>query len=100
MYEIYNATVIRWLLIWNDFLAWFDDKIIDGIVNLSATVVRVFSVIDGWIDEYIVDGSVNALASVVKSLGKTVRLVQTGQVQNYILGAVLGTVIIIILTLI
>lgn len=98
--EIYDATVIRGLLVWNDFLSWFDNRIIDGLVNLSATIVRLFSVLDGWLDTYLVDGLVNGLASVVTSLGKGVRQIQTGQVQNYVLGAVLGTVLIIILTMI
>ena len=98
--EIYQATVIRGLLVWNDFLSWFDNRIIDGLVNLSATIIRVFSVVDGWLDKYIVDGLVNGLGLMISGLGKGVRKVQTGQVQNYVLGAVLGTVLIIILTMI
>jgi NADH-quinone oxidoreductase subunit L len=98
--EIYNATVIRGLLIWNDFLSWFDGAIIDGIVNGSAWIVRNFSVLDGLFDKYIVDGLVNGVAVLFSGFGKGLRRIQTGQVQNYVLGAVLGTAIIIILTMI
>ncbi len=98
--EIYNATVIRGLLIWNDFLSWFDGAVIDGIVNGSAWVVRNFSVLDGLFDKYIVDGLVNGVGLLISGFGKGLRRIQTGQVQNYVLGAVLGTAIIIILTMI
>lgn len=100
MDEIYNATVINGLLLWNDALAWFDSHIIDGIVNGSAWVVRNFSALDGLFDKYVVDGLVNGVAAVIRGFGDGVRRVQTGQIQNYILGAVLGTVLIIILTMI
>jgi NADH-quinone oxidoreductase subunit L len=98
--EIYDATVIRGLLLWNDALAWFDQHVIDAFVNFWAFAVRNFSKFDGLFDKYVVDGLVNGVAAVVLYAGKNLRKVQTGQIQNYILGALAGTLIIIVLTII
>ena len=98
--ELYNATIVTGLLLWNRILAWFDLHIIDGIVNFMGTLLRVFTAFDGLFDKYVVDGLVNGVANLTLVVGKGVRRIQTGQIQNYILGALLGTVLIIILTMI
>ena len=98
--EIYGATFVKGLLVWNQILAWFDQNVIDGLVNLAGRVMRVFSVFDGLFDQYVVDGLVNAVADITLGFGRGIRKIQTGQIQNYILGALLGMVLIIILTMI
>ncbi len=98
--EIYNATFVRGLLLWNNMLAWFDGHIIDGIVNGSAFVVRNVSKFSGIFDLGFVDGLVNATARLINRVGQTARKIQTGQVQYYILGALAGLVLIIVVTLI
>lgn len=98
--EIYDATVINGLLLWNNALAWFDEHVIDAFVNLWGIIFRVFSSFDGLFDKYIVDGLVNGVGNATQFLGKELRKIQTGQVQNYILSALAGVVIIIILTMI
>jgi len=100
MDEFYHATVVTGLLKWNDLLAWFDQHIIDAVVNFMAVLMRGFSSFDGLFDKYIVDGLVNGVAAVVGIFGRGLREIQTGKLQNYILGAVLGTVFIIILSMI
>jgi NADH-quinone oxidoreductase subunit L len=98
--EIYNATFVRGLLLWNNMLAWFDGHIIDGIVNGSAFVVRNVSKFSGIFDLGFVDGLVNATARLINRVGQTARKIQTGQVQYYILGALAGLILIIVVTLI
>ncbi len=98
--EIYNATFVRGLLLWNNMLAWFDSHIIDGIVNGSAVVVRTVSKFSGIFDLGFVDGLVNATARLINRVGQTARKIQTGQVQYYILGALAGLILIIVITLI
>jgi len=94
--EIYNATFVRGLLLWNNFLAWFDSRIIDGIVNGAAFVTRNFSAFTGLFDLGFIDGIVNGIADITQGLGQRFRKVQTGQVQYYILGALAGAVLIVI----
>jgi NADH-quinone oxidoreductase subunit L len=98
--EIYGATVIRGTLLWNNMLSWIDAHIIDGIVNGSAWVTKGASFFSGLFDLHIIDGLVNALADVTQNFGRNIRRIQTGQVQGYILGALLGLVVIIMWTLV
>jgi NADH-quinone oxidoreductase subunit L len=66
------------------FLSWFDKWIVDGIVNGTASVTRVFSKISGYFDTYVVDGFVNATAFLSGFIGLNFKKLQTGKVQTYI----------------
>ena len=85
--EIYMALVVRPLLAFADFLAWFDRTIIDGVVNGSAMLTRLTSQLIGRFDQGVVDGLVNGAARGVGQVGATLRRTQSGLVQNYVLGA-------------
>jgi NADH-quinone oxidoreductase subunit L len=74
-------------------LRWFDDTVIDGIVNGSAWLARILSTISGRFDMDVVDGIVNATAYVSGLLGVVLRKFQTGKVQTYILFAVVSVMI-------
>ena len=63
---------------------WFNQNILDGIVNLAAT----FSVGMGrfiyWIvDQGMVDGSINASGRSASASGQFLRRIQTGQIRQY-----------------
>jgi NADH-quinone oxidoreductase subunit L len=91
--EMYDATVIRFSMVISKMLAWFDAKIVDGIVNGVAIMTRNFAFANGSFDKYIVDGLVNFTAFFVNTTGAVLRKLQTGKVQTYIvlaLFAVLG----------
>lgn len=94
--EIYHATVIPGALGWGKMLSWFDTHIVDGIVNGTSTVTRGFSRISNWFDTFVVDGLVNLSAMMSGFLGLTLRRLQTGKVQSYILFVVFSILIIII----
>lgn len=99
MDEIYDATAIRGTLGLSRGLAWFDLKVIDGIVNGSAWVTRGYSFITGWFDNVVVDGLVNLTAWIVGFWGRLARLLQGGQVQRYILytAAAVGVVVVMLI---
>ena len=82
--EIYDASFITGTLKLGSLLSWFDKWIVDGIVNGSATVTRIFSKISGYFDTYIVDGFVNATAFISGFIGLNFKRLQTGKVQTYI----------------
>ncbi|NTU96990.1 MAG: NADH-quinone oxidoreductase subunit L [Chlorobiaceae bacterium] len=91
--EMYEATVIRFSIVLSKMLAWFDAKIVDGIVNGVAIMTRNFAFANGSFDKYVVDGLVNFTAFFVNTTGAVLRKLQTGKVQTYIvmaLFAVLG----------
>ena len=91
--EIYDATFINGTTRSSDILAWFDNKIIDGIVNGSATLTRLFSRISGLFDTYIVDGLVNATAFFSGFIGLNFKRIQTGKVQTYIVLVVFSIIV-------
>jgi len=74
-------------------LAWFDQNVIDGIVNgVAAATIWISRVIAGF-DTYVVDGLVNMLAGVTQFTGLLFRQLQTGRVQTYVMYVVLGVVV-------
>ena len=92
--EFYGATVTRRVMDAARAVFAFDAKIIDGLVNGTAWVTRLFSRITGGTDKYLVDGLVNAIAAFIISLMSPLfRAAQTGLAQNYALVMVLGLVV-------
>ena len=63
---------------------WFNQNIIDGVVNGFGTVVRKVS---GWVyrnvDQRVVDGAVNGSAAVAQNAGSAIRPIQSGKVNQY-----------------
>lgn len=95
--ELYNFAAVGLTLAISRFLAWFDLKIIDGIVNGSAAVTRFFARFSGGFDNIVVDGLVNLTAYLSGVLGIFLRKMQTGKVQTYIVLVIFSLVIIVFL---
>jgi len=93
--EIYQAAVIRPLLLFSRFLGGFDNLIIDGMVNGSGWIVRIGAVITGWFDNLFVDGLVNGVADTTTAIGARMKRLQTGAIQTYV-AAVFGGMIALI----
>jgi NADH:ubiquinone oxidoreductase subunit 5 (subunit L)/multisubunit Na+/H+ antiporter MnhA subunit len=95
--ELYRATFIAATLQSSRMLSWFDRNVVDGAVNLSGWIARVLAAIDGLIDTYVVDGLVNAVAEALTRSGATLRRLQTGQVQGYIILTMAGAIALVVL---
>ena len=95
--EAYQASFVNGTVGLSGLLSWFDRTIIDGIVNLAGTAGRFCSSIQGWIDTNIVDGAVNLVASLSMRAGRSLRRVQTGRIQNYVLGLTAGAVVLVVI---
>ncbi len=93
--ELYDLTAIAGTLSFSSFLSWFDNTIVDGIVNGSATVTRFASRMSGWFDNTIVDGAVNFTAFFSGFVGLSFRRLQTGKVQTYIVFVVFAVIILL-----
>ena len=91
--ELYNAIVVGGTLAFTGVLKWFDEVIIDGIVNGTGAVTKVGSYISGKFDEIVIDGFVNATAYVSGLTGLVLRKIQTGKVQTYVVFAVFGVMV-------
>ena len=96
--EIYDATFVRAFQLGARAMAWFDANAVDGLVNLMGTISLGVAWIGGAIDKYFVDGAVNAVAQLTLEGGRRVRRVQTGRINNYVLGVVVGVIILVVIT--
>jgi NADH-quinone oxidoreductase subunit L len=93
--ELYGVLFVRPTVAVAGYLRTFDVYVVDMIVNLVgfagvglARLYRVF-------DLYVVDGIVNLLGWIAKALGGTLRYVQTGRAQNYLLAIALGVIVLL-----
>jgi NADH-quinone oxidoreductase subunit L len=91
--ELYSKTAVAFTLGLSNFLAWFDQKVIDGIVNGTATITRHTSFASGTFDKVVVDGLVNLTATVTGFFGLVFRKLQTGKVQTYLVMVLTGIII-------
>jgi NADH-quinone oxidoreductase subunit L len=95
--ELYQATVVRGSLWVSRAAYWFDQNVIDGLVNFAGAVGRGVAYVDAAIDKYVVDGLVNGIGDLIVSGGKNLRRVQTGQINAYLFGALGGALVFVIL---
>ncbi len=96
--EFYQRVFVRGFQRSADAMSWFDAKVVDGLVNLMGTLSRGAAWISGAIDTYLVDGAVNGLASLFLAGGRRMRHLQTGRINNYVLGVVVGIIILVVIT--
>ncbi len=97
--EVYQKVFVRGLLRLNDALAWFDLRVIDGLVNLSAEWTRITSFLSGWFDRTFVDGAVNLTGSLTAWSGARLRRIQTGRIQMYLYYVAGGVLVILMFQL-
>jgi NADH:ubiquinone oxidoreductase subunit 5 (subunit L)/multisubunit Na+/H+ antiporter MnhA subunit len=63
---------------------WFNQKVIDGVVNGAAIVARYAAqFVYDVIDQEVVDGAVNGAGFTAEGGGSVLRTLQTGRVQQY-----------------
>ncbi|MFC2132122.1 NADH-quinone oxidoreductase subunit L, partial [Bacteroidota bacterium] len=93
--EVYHATVIAGTVGISKVSAIFDNKVVDGMVNLTALLTRGFGYFIGHFDNIVIDGFVNLTANVTAVSGALLRKVQTGRVQSYVVMVLLGIIILV-----
>ena len=79
-------------------LRWVDTWIVDGAVNLAGWIGKVFGFLQGWIDRWFVDGLVDFVGGVIIGAGRELRKLQSGRIQSYVYGLVIGSVALVVLT--
>ena len=91
--EMYDWAFVNGTHVLMRFLRWFDETIIDGIVNGFATVTSFVARISSWIDDNIIDGIVRGTASTADSAGGLLSKIQTGKVQTYLVFIVFSAMV-------
>jgi len=77
---------------WSAGVYWFNQTVLDGIVNGAAALTRGLSGPIMWLDRNVIDGIVNGAGTAMESFGKGLRTIQTGKVQWYAVGLFAGVV--------
>jgi NADH-quinone oxidoreductase subunit L len=78
---------------WSAGIYWFNQQVLDGIVNGAATLARGLSRAVAWFDRSVIDGFVNGAANVADEGGGLLKYLQSGNVQWYAVGVVAGVVV-------
>jgi NADH-quinone oxidoreductase subunit L len=94
--EIYQALFVNNLLRLNNFLAKFDLKVVDGLVNLTGFLTKVSAYISGGFDRIFVDGLVNLVGNIARWAGAGLRRAQSGQIQTYLYYAAGGVLLVML----
>jgi NADH-quinone oxidoreductase subunit L len=94
--DIYNTLFLNGSHTVMKGLRWFDETVIDGIVNGAAKVTTFFSRISGWVDNHVVDGLVNGTAATADKAGGLLSRIQTGKVQTYLLYVILSFLVLFV----
>jgi NADH-quinone oxidoreductase subunit L len=94
--ELYQLVFVRGALLLASAGAWFDQHVIDFLVDGSARATALVSWVNGLFDNYFIDGMVNRIADSTFAAGDKFRKIQTGNINSY-LYVILGAVIIAII---
>jgi NADH:ubiquinone oxidoreductase subunit 5 (subunit L)/multisubunit Na+/H+ antiporter MnhA subunit len=77
---LYRASLNKW---------WFDELNHLLFIVIGGRLAQAI----WWFDREVIDGTVNGIGSSTVSVGRGLRRVQTGRVQNYALGIALGLIV-------
>jgi NADH-quinone oxidoreductase subunit L len=94
--ELYAAVFVAPVLFIGRRIAAVDLGVIDWLLHAVAALARgVSQLVDAILDRTVVDGTANGLAKGTWDLGLTLRRVQTGQLRQYVLFIVVGTLLVV-----
>jgi len=95
--ELYDAMFVRPVHVVASWFAGFDRRVLDGFLHWIA---RAGVTVAGWdrqIDEGIVDRAIDWLAEKTQDVGRSLRVVQTGRLRQYVMFIALGVVTLFVL---
>jgi NADH-quinone oxidoreductase subunit L len=95
--ELYRLLFVRPVMFVSRVTAELDRRGIDGLADGLARWTAAVSWADDWIDRIFVDGLVNALARWSYGIGLWLRTLQTGNLRQYVMFIVVGTVALFVL---
>jgi NADH-quinone oxidoreductase subunit L len=71
---------------------WFNQHVLDGVVNGAANVTRRAGSAVGWFDRTVIDGAVNGAGQVTRGFSYALRFIQSGNVQWYAVALFVGVI--------
>jgi NADH-quinone oxidoreductase subunit L len=94
--SLYEKVILKFILMMSRWLAWFDEKVLDGFVNMIAKLQVVIAHLVAWFDRNIVDGFVHLTTYTTGKVGQMTRSIQSGNVQGYIMAAMAFLILMLI----
>ncbi|MEP2024486.1 MAG: NADH-quinone oxidoreductase subunit L [Reichenbachiella sp.] len=92
--DIYKTTIVRGSLLLAKATYWWDQQVVDRIVNVIGKTQVVLAYLTGWFDRNVVDGGVKLVVWTANFSGNRTRQIQGGNLQGYLVWAVFGLLLI------
>ena len=95
--ELYDVMFVRPVHVVAGWIVAFDRRVLDGFLH---AVVRSSIDVSAWdrrFDEGVIDGAVNLVGNVINAIGRSLRVVQTGRLRQYVMFIALGVVTLFVL---
>ncbi len=97
--NLYEAAFVRPALVVARWFAAFDRVVIDGLLHSLSYATLDVSKFDRRFDEGVIDGLVNLTGDAIFATGRSLRVVQTGNLRQYIMFIAIGVVALFMLLL-
>ncbi len=95
--ELYHGLFVKGSVAVAYLCRWFDERIVDALVNATALFTRGVAEGSRLVDEHVVDGAVNLTAAGAVAAGRSLRRTQVGYAQAYALTLFVAAVVGLIL---
>jgi NADH-quinone oxidoreductase subunit L len=82
--ELYFGIFVASVTFASQAMAWFDDAVIDAVVNAAGATTRDFARLARVVDENLIDGAVTGTAALAGRVGDAARAPQTGRIRGYV----------------
>ena len=90
--NFYNKIFVNPTLKLSNIIQFFDQRMLDSLINLLANLQVFIAKFIGWFDAKIIDGIPNGTVYSAGIIGRVTRSVQGGKVQLYVALAFLGLI--------
>ncbi|MET0800079.1 MAG: NADH-quinone oxidoreductase subunit L [Actinomycetota bacterium] len=91
--EFYMRDIVRPVRdTWSAGVNWFNQVVLDGVVNGAAVLARTGAQAIAWFDRTVIDGVVNLVGEGAGRTGNVLRYLQTGNVQWYAVALFVGVI--------
>ena len=96
---LYDAIFVRPVLVVSTWFAAFDRDVIDAFLHGLTRITLDVSRIDRRFDEGVIDGLVNVVGEGIFAAGRSLRVIQTGSLRQYVMFIAIGVVALFMLLL-
>ncbi len=93
---LYDVLFVRPVHVVARWCTAFDKSVLDAVLHFSAQLMLWTSKWDRLFDETMIDGFVNLVGNVTYVAGRSLRVVQTGRLRQYVMGIACGVLVLFV----